>query len=93
VTFEGLRDEVAAANRAIDAAGLVTLAFGNASGVDREAGVLLIKPSGVRCADVRPASAASSTPTRRPPRRGPRPPGRSPRSARPTPTISAAPSS
>jgi L-ribulose-5-phosphate 4-epimerase len=54
VTFEALRDEVAAANRAIERAGLVTLSFGNASGVDRDAGVLLIKPSGLRCADVRP---------------------------------------
>jgi L-ribulose-5-phosphate 4-epimerase len=53
MTFEALRDAVAAANRAIDRAGLVTSSFGNASGVDREAGVLLIKPSGVRCADVR----------------------------------------
>jgi L-ribulose-5-phosphate 4-epimerase len=49
-----LREAVAAANRAIDAAGLVTLAFGNASGVDRDAGVLLIKPSGLACAAVRP---------------------------------------
>ena len=34
-------------------AGLVTLAFGNVSGVDRDAGVLVIKPSGIPCADVR----------------------------------------
>ena len=47
-----LRDQVAAANRAIDAAGLVTLSFGNVSGVDRDAGVLVIKPSGVPCGDV-----------------------------------------
>ena len=37
----------AAANRQLVAAGLVTLSFGNASGVDREAGVMVIKPSGV----------------------------------------------
>lgn len=54
MTRSELRDAVAAASRAIDAAGLVTLSFGNASGVDREAGVLLIKPSGVHCAAVRP---------------------------------------
>ncbi len=42
-----LKAAVAAANRAIDEAGLVTLSFGNASGVDRAAGVLVIKPSGV----------------------------------------------
>ncbi len=41
-----LKAMVAAANRAIDQAGLVTLSFGNASGVDRAAGVLVIKPSG-----------------------------------------------
>jgi L-ribulose-5-phosphate 4-epimerase len=41
-----LKAAVADANRAIDRAGLVTLSFGNASGVDRAAGVLVIKPSG-----------------------------------------------
>ena len=52
--LERLREEVAEANRAIDRAGLVTLSFGNVSGVDRDAGVLVIKPSGVPCADVQP---------------------------------------
>ena len=52
MTDADLRERVAAANRAIDAAGLVALAFGNASGVDRAAGVVLIKPSGVPCAEV-----------------------------------------
>ena len=42
-----LREEVWRANQALVRAGLVTLSFGNASGVDREAGVLIIKPSGV----------------------------------------------
>lgn len=54
MSFDQLREAVAAANRAIDRAGLVALSFGNASGVDRDAGVLLIKPSGLRCADVQP---------------------------------------
>jgi L-ribulose-5-phosphate 4-epimerase len=54
MTLAELRDQVAAANRAIDAAGLVTLSFGNVSGVDRAAGVLVIKPSGVPCAAVGP---------------------------------------
>jgi L-ribulose-5-phosphate 4-epimerase len=49
-----LRAQVAAANRAIDAAGLVTLSFGNVSGVDRATGVLVIKPSGVAYAGLRP---------------------------------------
>lgn len=49
-----LREQVAAANRGLAEAGLVTLSFGNASGVDREAGVMVIKPSGIPCARVRP---------------------------------------
>jgi L-ribulose-5-phosphate 4-epimerase len=49
-----LRAEVAAANAAIDRAGLVTLSFGNVSGVDRDAGVLVIKPSGAPYATLRP---------------------------------------
>jgi L-ribulose-5-phosphate 4-epimerase len=54
VTSSDLRSAVAEANRAIERAGLVTLSFGNVSGVDREAGILVIKPSGVPCADVGP---------------------------------------
>lgn len=42
-----LREKVLLANRALAASGLVTLSFGNASGVDRDAGVVVIKPSGV----------------------------------------------
>ena len=42
-----LRKRVLAANVAIVDAGLVTLTFGNASAVDRDAGVMAIKPSGV----------------------------------------------
>lgn len=42
-----LRREVLAANQAIERAGLVVLSFGNASGVDRAAGLMVIKPSGV----------------------------------------------
>jgi L-ribulose-5-phosphate 4-epimerase len=54
MTSPELRDEVAAANRAIAEHGLVTLSFGNVSGVDRDAGTLLIKPSGLACTDVGP---------------------------------------
>jgi L-ribulose-5-phosphate 4-epimerase len=46
MSLADLKAAVADANRAIDRAGLVTLSFGNASGVDRAAGVLVIKPSG-----------------------------------------------
>ncbi len=45
--FEELRARVVAANLALVDAGLVVLTFGNASAVDREAGVMAIKPSGV----------------------------------------------
>jgi L-ribulose-5-phosphate 4-epimerase len=49
-----LREQVWRANLGLVRAGLVTLSFGNASGVDREAGVLLIKPSGVPYEELRP---------------------------------------
>jgi L-ribulose-5-phosphate 4-epimerase len=42
-----LRQRVLEANLALGRAGLVVLTFGNASGVDRGAGVVAIKPSGV----------------------------------------------
>ena len=42
-----LRDEVLRANQAIARAGLATLTWGNVSGVDRDAGLYVIKPSGV----------------------------------------------
>ncbi|MEU2286680.1 L-ribulose-5-phosphate 4-epimerase AraD [Streptomyces sp. NPDC013178] len=43
----GLRQEVLEANLAIPQVGLATLTWGNVSGIDREAGVFVIKPSGV----------------------------------------------
>ena len=42
-----LRDLVCQANQALGATGLVAGTFGNVSGVDRAAGVMVIKPSGV----------------------------------------------
>jgi L-ribulose-5-phosphate 4-epimerase len=51
-TLDELKAQVAEANVAIERAGLVTLSFGNVSGVDRDAGVLVIKPSGVPYADL-----------------------------------------
>ncbi len=42
-----LRERVLEANMALGRAGLVVLTFGNASAVDRDAGVIAIKPSGV----------------------------------------------
>lgn len=45
--FESLRQEVLAANLALPEHGLVKLTWGNVSGLDRAAGVMAIKPSGV----------------------------------------------
>jgi L-ribulose-5-phosphate 4-epimerase len=47
MSLDQLREEVCAANKALVTAGLVTLSFGNASGVDRASGTMIIKPSGV----------------------------------------------
>jgi len=44
---ERLRHEVLHANRVLSDSGLVMATFGNVSGVDRDAGLLVIKPSGV----------------------------------------------
>ena len=54
VSLPELRERVWRANQAIVRAGLVTLSFGNASGVDRDAGVLVIKPSGVPYDELKP---------------------------------------
>jgi L-ribulose-5-phosphate 4-epimerase len=47
MAFEDLRDEVLAANLALPEHGLVKLTWGNVSGLDRDAGVMAIKPSGM----------------------------------------------
>ncbi|HEX6209089.1 MAG TPA: class II aldolase/adducin family protein, partial [Actinomycetota bacterium] len=49
VNVEDLREHVAEANRRLAEAGVVSLSFGNASGVDRDRGVMAIKASGVAC--------------------------------------------
>ncbi len=51
---EALRQEVHRANMALARSGLVMGTFGNVSGVDRKAGLLAIKPSGVPYDDLRP---------------------------------------
>lgn len=51
-----LRDRVCEANREIVRAGLVVLTFGNVSAVDRDAGVMAIKPSGVGYEELTPES-------------------------------------
>lgn len=55
---EQLRERVAAANRELAAAGLAQASWGNVSEVDREAGVVAIKPSGIRCQDARAEDVA-----------------------------------
>ena len=47
MAYDRLREEVWKANLALVDAGLVILTWGNVSGVDRDAGVMAIKPSGV----------------------------------------------
>ena len=49
-----LRDQVCAANAALASSGLVTLSFGNVSGIDRSTGIMIIKPSGVPYESLRP---------------------------------------
>ncbi|MHC4479497.1 MAG: L-ribulose-5-phosphate 4-epimerase AraD [Planctomycetota bacterium] len=52
--FEQLRQDVWHANIGLVDAGLVVLTWGNASGADREAGVMAIKPSGVDYESLQP---------------------------------------
>ena len=52
--FDDLRRDVCEANLALHQAGLVILTWGNVSGIDRERGVVAIKPSGVRYDEMTP---------------------------------------
>ena len=54
MSLDDLREQVCAANQALVTAGLVTLSFGNASGLDRATGTMIIKPSGVPYDTLRP---------------------------------------
>ena len=51
--FEELRERVFFANQELVRNNLVTLTWGNVSEIDREAGVVAIKPSGVRYEDMK----------------------------------------
>ena len=53
--LEQLRTEVLEANLEIVRAGLVLYTFGNASGIDRESGLVAIKPSGVPYDKLKPS--------------------------------------
>jgi L-ribulose-5-phosphate 4-epimerase len=52
--LKDLREEVLEANLELVRRGLVLYTFGNASGIDREQGLIVIKPSGVDYDDLRP---------------------------------------
>jgi L-ribulose-5-phosphate 4-epimerase len=52
--LKNLREEVLEANLELVRRGLVLYTFGNASGVDREQGLVVIKPSGVDYDELRP---------------------------------------
>ncbi len=54
-TLEQLRREVYQANIGIYRGGLVTMHSGNASGIDRQRGIVMIKPSGMDYDNMRPA--------------------------------------
>ena len=54
MAYEQLKQDVWRANMGLVEAGLVVLTWGNASGVDRAAGVMAIKPSGVEYEALRP---------------------------------------
>jgi L-ribulose-5-phosphate 4-epimerase len=53
--FAALREEVWRVNMALPRAGLVVMHSGNASGIDRPSGLVLIKPSGIDYEALRPA--------------------------------------
>jgi L-ribulose-5-phosphate 4-epimerase len=52
--FAELRQQVLDANRALSDRGLAPFTFGNVSGIDRAAGAVVIKPSGVKYTDIAP---------------------------------------
>lgn len=55
MSVQELRDVVYRANRKLAGTGLVHGTFGNVSGIDRKAGLMVIKPSGVPYDDLSPA--------------------------------------
>lgn len=52
--LDSLRQRVCAVNLALKSSGLVTQTWGNASAIDRDAGIVAIKPSGVSYASLQP---------------------------------------
>ncbi|MCX7935119.1 MAG: class II aldolase/adducin family protein, partial [Planctomycetota bacterium] len=56
--LEELKKAVCRANRELAAQGLIKLTWGNASGIDRSRGLVVIKPSGVAYQALRPENMA-----------------------------------
>lgn len=54
MSLQDLREEVYQANMTLVESGLVVLTWGNASGINRKKGIIVIKPSGVSYAKLRP---------------------------------------
>ncbi len=52
--LEDLKQEVYEANMQLPKLGLVTFTWGNVSGIDREKGLFVIKPSGVEYDKLKP---------------------------------------
>lgn len=52
--LKNLKTEVCEANRLLKSSGLVKLTWGNVSGIDREKGLVVIKPSGVDYSELKP---------------------------------------
>ena len=52
--LEELKQQVYAANMELPRRGLVTYTWGNVSGIDRKAGLVVIKPSGVAYEELTP---------------------------------------
>jgi L-ribulose-5-phosphate 4-epimerase len=59
--LEALRKQVLEANLELVRRGLVLYTFGNASGIDREAGLVAIKPSGVPYEEMKPGHLVITT--------------------------------
>ena len=52
--LKDLRESVCEANLELDRRGIVLYTWGNVSGIDRDRGLIVIKPSGVSYADLTP---------------------------------------
>lgn len=52
--LEKLKQQVCEANLLLPEYGMVTFTWGNVSGIDREQGMMVIKPSGVEYGDMKP---------------------------------------